>query len=506
MQPREVLFYLKNIRFKHMTWNWFLLAFLSGVMVGCTEQPLSNSSTQHDSTTTFLRQEQSTAYSPVEPHAIAFNGSPYDGRMGGLIAADVDDDGQRDLIVSKPGTIKAYRYSGEELWNLAADIYLGGQSEKDGLPGLHGAGVQAGDVDGDGRTEVLYITTANRLNILDGATGTNKYTIVLPSIESTFNQWEHAIIANFQGQGDTDLLLQASNDVSDDNEYIRDNTQAAFSIKALIESGPSTSPLWQQTEFVSASHGPARVVDLDGDERDEVIGGTILSSDGQRLHDIGIGNQKFPHIDSIAIGDIVPSRPGLEAIIPEESGEERVILFDESGTIWESTHRQQSSDKDGDKVAIGNFDLSRPGLEMWFRGADSDHFTVLDARGELISEYRLEDRKPDDWTDNGLDVIHRIRWTGDEQEYIVAKERHEAGDFGIFDAVTGKAIAQFAAAVDRLYVADIVGDWREEIITVEGNIIKIYQNNADNPFPDHPSLWDQQHYRRQKMTWNYYST
>lgn len=494
----------RNLGLKRLSLS--AIALLSISIWGCSKQVNLNSAVQQILTATSTAQPGSElSYSPIEPHVIELSGSPSDEKLGGIIAADVNDDGQKDFVISQPGSIQVYSYSGQELWSHDAQLNLSGKSEEEGLPGLHGAGVQVGDVDGDGKAELLYVTNNNKLEILEGATGNLKYSIELPSVESKFNRWEHAIIANFQGQGDTDLLLQASRNVSDRDNYIRDNIQAAFSIQSLIASGSSARPLWQQTDFVSASHGPARVVDLNGDGQDEVIGGTILGADGRQLHDIGISNRGFPHIDSIAIGDIDPDRPGLEVVIPEEHGRKRIILYDETGTIWESDHRQSSFDDDGDKVAIGNFDPSRPGLEMWFRGNNSEHFTVLDARGDVIADYQINDRKPKTWTNRGFEVIHSIHWTGDGQQHIVAKERHKAGDVGIFDAMTGQAIALFPAAVDRLYVADVVGDWREEIITIEGTTLKIYQNPETNPSPDRASLWEQAHYRRQKMTWNYYS-
>lgn len=484
-------------------YRWSAIALLINLTTGCLEAPALNSRLQQVSLTTAVNRE--VDYSPIEPRAIALHAAAHAERSGGLIAADVDNDGQKDFLITQSGLLTVYRYSGEELWQHEAEINLSGKVEGEGLPGLHGAGVQAGDIDGDDKMEVLYVTTNNQLNILDGATGRVKHSIQLPPVESKFNRWEHAIIANFQGQGDTDLLLQASSSVSDSENYIRGNIQTAFSIAELIAAESSARPLWEQTDFVSASHGSARVVDLNGDGKDEVIGGTILAANGRKLHDIGIANRKSPHIDSIAIGDVDPDRPGLEVVIPEENGRKRIILYNEKETIWESNHRRRSSDNDGDKVAIGDFAPDRPGLEMWFRGNESNHFTVLDARGEVIADYQIDDRKPHRWTEKGFEVIHRIRWTGNHQDYIVAKERHEAGDIGIFDALTGQAIALFAAEVDRLYVADVLGDWREEIITIEGDTLKIYQNSQENPSPDRSSLWEEQHYRRQKMTWNYYS-
>lgn len=65
--------------------------------------------------------------------------------------------------------------------------------------------------------------------------------------------------------------------------------------------------------------------------------------------------------------------------------------------------------------------------------------------------------------------------------------------------------ARFKERADRLYVADVAGDWREELIVLSGNELRIYQNEAKNPNPDRPRLWTKQHYRRAKSVWNYYS-
>jgi len=86
-----------------------------------------------------------------------------------------------------------------------------------------------------------------------------------------------------------------------------------------------------------------------------------------------------------------------------------------------------------------------------------------------------------------------------------AKERHKSGDVAIFDPITGKFVRRFSEKADRLYVADVSGDWREELIVLTGQDLHIYHNNSPNPNPDRPRLWTQGHYRRSKATWNYYS-
>ncbi|MDJ0615336.1 MAG: hypothetical protein QNJ63_01100 [Calothrix sp. MO_192.B10] len=64
---------------------------------------------------------------------------------------------------------------------------------------------------------------------------------------------------------------------------------------------------------------------------------------------------------------------------------------------------------------------------------------------------------------------------------------------------------RFQEKADRLSVADVSGDWCEELIVINGNQLRIYNNPKPNPNRDRPRLWFQNHYRRSKMTWNYYS-
>jgi len=102
-------------------------------------------------------------------------------------------------------------------------------------------------------------------------------------------------------------------------------------------------------------------------------------------------------------------------------------------------------------------------------------------------------------------VIHTIDWTGGPKQLAAAKARHTSGDACIFDPITGKFIHTIKSKADRIYVADVAGDWREEIILLIGNELHIHQNAAANPQPKRQRLWHQQSYRRAKMTHNYYS-
>jgi hypothetical protein len=129
---------------------------------------------------------------------------------GGIIVADLDMDGRMDYLVTVRGHVAAYRWDGQKFWVLKVDLRVGGAAEREGLPGHHGAGVQAADIDGDGRTEVLFLTNDSTLHVVDGTTGKTKWT-AKPPIPEGAERWEHLAIVNLRGKGDRDIVLQATN-------------------------------------------------------------------------------------------------------------------------------------------------------------------------------------------------------------------------------------------------------------------------------------------------------
>ncbi len=102
-------------------------------------------------------------------------------------------------------------------------------------------------------------------------------------------------------------------------------------------------------------------------------------------------------------------------------------------------------------------------------------------------------------------MIHTIDWTGEETQLACAKERHKSGDVCVFEPLTGKFVLRLSEKAERLYVADVFGDWREEIIVWNGAELHVYENSAVNPRPGEKRKWTERNYRRLKQCHNYYS-
>lgn len=418
-------------------------------------------------------------------------------RAGGLIAVDLDGDEVRDFVLTAPRFVAGYDLEGHERWRHEIDLQVTLKSEYDGLPGTHAPGVQPADVDRDGKTEILFLTRGGELWIIDGQGGQVEWRFEIAAPAGA-ERWEHLVVADFRGAGQIDLLLQATHAKG----YRMGRYLAAYALDRLL-ADPAAEPLWTRDDFVANAHNGTRVADLDGDGRDEVLGASLVGPDGALLYTIPL----LGHIDSIFVADIQPARPGLEVVALEEGGgfftSDRVFLYDQNGLIWQTDYRR----REPQNAAVGDFDPKRAGLEVWCRSRFDEHqapFT-FDAAGELLSHYEMDDVAPPDWTARGVETIAPIHWTGGEKELAAGKERHRNGDVAIFDPISGRFVLRFHETAERLYVVDVTGDWREEIVVWNRDALHIYENPEPNPRPDQPRLWTMAQYPKNKINWNYYN-
>lgn len=202
------------------------------------------------------------------------------------------------------------------------------------------------------------------------------------------------------------------------------------------------------------SHGII-VSDIDNDGKDELIPGTFaLDDDGQSLWHLGLG-----HNDVGYATDIDPSRPGLEIFygIETHSKKNGVCLVDAASGkyIWgfdkPTTHVHSQG-------MVADIDPRSPGMECYAgdaKGGGHQYFLYA-AGGERLSDQNMGSLAP-----------RALWWDADEQKEINIKDRIFNYPEGDLQSIEGKVI----------FVADIIGDWREEVVTSLPGEIRIYSTN-----------------------------
>lgn len=429
---------------------------------------------------------------------------------------------------------------GDQLWS--ASLSNPQLESPNSLGTAHGAA----DTNGDGRFEIVALDGSGRIVIHDARTGARRRTLELPAPEDEHAHWAYLAIANLRGVGDRDVIVQSVDAREAGPQRYLNRTLLAWNLEEDRE-------LWRVTQgpdpaegvyrgYWGPAHGSFRSADVDGDGRDEVVGGNLVTFDGEVVDLgyprswVGVRADGFvDHLDAVLIGDLRSDRPTLEWIVTEEDHVDRsdwhtTMLTPDEGVLWRSETDlfSDSMAREPQNVAAGRFDSTRSDSQVWVRSRFpvehlfdeeiSQHPWLFDANGEPFAHYRTVEVLPEAFNEHefgnceGLELIVSIDWFGGKRDYIAAKARHVEGNIGVFDPVTGEPVWYSprdvpATAAGLLYVADVTGDGREEVViqdTREGTI-RVYRNPAPPADTAVPSKWDEPHYRRIKQNWNYYS-
>lgn len=201
------------------------------------------------------------------------------------------------------------------------------------------------------------------------------------------------------------------------------------------------------------------VGDVDGDGFDEIIEGSCaIDHDGKLMYATGIG-----HGDAIHLSDLLPDRPGLEVMSPHE----------EKHTGWPGTEVHDA--RTGEilwKVLVDNTDVGRGiaadisathrGFEAW-SSATSAAFNIatganIGAKGSqnfrIYWDGDLQDELLDATgsTPSSMKIEH---WNGSGFDRLVTTD----GRWGKYATYTNNG-----TKANPCLVADILGDWREELL------------------------------------------
>jgi hypothetical protein len=502
------------------------------------------------------------AYSPeydTNPFPISIEGKIY---RQAIFVADLNNDNLMDYTYRDTLKLYTYDHYGTKMWS--ADImYPGADIDKDYNYNHSGTKHGAADVDGDGQVEIVALNDNNEILIYTGITGFLERTVSLPPLGKNQKAC-HITIVNLRGQGDRDVVVQTC-DINPELHDLHTGTVEYYVNRSLIALDlENEHVLWkveQDADFSNGyyegywgqAHGPHFCADVDEDGLDEVIGGNMIQENGSIIN-LGFSidwvnyNKRdsfLDHLDCIAVGDFRPDLPGLEWIITDEDKGDpqrfNTTMMSHNGIVWEGDGGPAFGIwnqllREPQNVCAGNFDINSSFCEVWVRSRlggpnpNNPNYTsqrpwIFNYKGNFIQYYQTANVLPGGFNTHptwgnsyGLESIWTIDWTGDIKEYIAGKARYVNGHIGIFnpikcnkckdiDCIWSSMSNYNKLKASMLYVADVAGDSREEIIVYDtfDKKLKVFWNEEENRNQYKPNKWGDPLYRRLKQNWNYYS-
>lgn len=422
-------------------------------------------------------------------------------RVGKVAVADLNGDGIYDYIVrtpdsnvdpGMPGTLDGRTYQIEAY--LSDGTFLWSKDLGQGIePGVWYSPFIAYDFNGDGKAEVALKTapeTTKRnekgrvdsgeeyLSVWDGMTGKEIARVDWPErndrygnlVRQNRNQIGMAYL-----DGKTPYILACR------------GTYKLMVVDAWELRGEELVRAWRwdgdEENPIIRSMGAHSLVsgDVDNDGRDEILlGSCMIDDNGTALWSAGLG-----HPDKAYLTDIDPNRPGMEVYLclePFHTNGRGVCMVDArtGEQVWNIGHET----KHVGNGMVADFDPSHPGLECFAtedkKGGSSDKY-LLTADGKYIR--RNENIPPCGgwvWWDGDLsrEVLH-TPYSREEMMELWRNGQPVAQH--IVKWADKSSVAEGIEGSLQL-IADLYGDWREEIVMSLPGELRIYTTN--NPARD----------------------
>lgn len=235
------------------------------------------------------------------------------------------------------------------------------------------------------------------------------------------------------------------------------------------------------------------VGDCDGDGKQEIVyGSAALDHDGSLLYRTGLG-----HGDALHLGDFITDHEGLEVFMVHE---EKPYGYDiRDAKTGEFIHHVTASGDTGRGLAA-HFDSSEPSAQF-----------LYSASGYMFNCDTGEQNGSNEWKigNSGAGINFRVYWDGDlyDEFYdksIIAHWNPTNKWFDRYKVNNGNytwGSLNNGSKNNPCVSGDILGDWREEIITHDDNNLII---NATSFASDYriPHLMDDPQYRVQVVNQN----
>ncbi|KAB8139629.1 rhamnogalacturonan lyase [Chloroflexia bacterium SDU3-3] len=425
------------------------------------------------------------------PDGVAYTYSANDASVG-----DLDGDGQYEIVLkwdpsnakdnSQSGYtgnvyIDAYKLSGTRLWRIDLGRNI--------RAGAHYTQFQVYDLDGDGKAEVAMKTadgTRDGVGTVIGSSSadyrnSSGYVLSGPEYLTIFNGQTGAAMATtnylpargtVSSWGDSygnrvDRFL-ATIAYLDGTRPSLVMTRGYYTRSVLVAWDWRDGRLTQRWTFDSNSAGSSwagqgnhnlSVADVDQDGKDEIIFGAMAIND----NGTGLWNTGYGHGDAMHVGDLDPSRAGLEVFKISEDSSKPAAWFAEAKTgkiIW-----QLAPSGDTGRGVSGDIYAGSPGAESWIAGGSG----IMNTAGAVVGG-----QPPS--------VNFLIWWDADPvRELLDGVKIDKYGTSGSTRLLTGSDVTSNNGTKSTPALsADILGDWREEVVwrKTDSSALRIYTTTA----------------------------
>ncbi|MEU8658474.1 rhamnogalacturonan lyase [Actinoplanes philippinensis] len=444
------------------------------------------------------------------PDGVAYTYSANDASVG-----DLDGDGSYEIVLkwdpsnakdnsqsgyTGPVYIDAYKLNGTRLWriNLGRNIRAG----------AHYTQFQVFDYDGDGKAEVAmktadgtvdgggtvigsssadyrnssgYILSGPEfLTVFNGQTGRAMATADYVPGRGTVSSWgdsygnrvDRFLAGTAYVTGSYPSIIMARGYYTRSVIVAWDFRNGALTRRWTFDSNSSTNG----SAWAGQGNHQLSIADVDSDGRDEIMYGAMAVDDnGSGLWTNGQG-----HGDAYHVGDLIPSRAGLEVFKVDESTTKLAAWMADARTgsiIWSNA----SCGCDNGRGVSADVYAGSPGAESWSSAVSG----IYNTSGQNIG------RKP-----SSSNFV--IWWDGDAQrELLDGTHIDKYGTSADTRLLTAEGVhSNNGTKATPSLQADILGDWREEVIwpTTNNTALRIYSTTAATSI-SRPSLMQDRMYR-----------
>lgn len=453
---------------------------------------------------------------PIRKPADGVNpvGEAYSYRANDATVADLDGDGEYEIILKWDPTnskdnslagytgntyVDAYKMDGTFLWRI--DL---GKNIRSGAHYLH---VMAYDLDGDGKAEVSFRTADGTVdgqgNVIGDANAdyrnSSGYVLAGPEYFTVFEGATGKALAsdaydpprgNVGDWGDTygnrvDRFLSAIAYLDGEKPslimqrgYYTRMVVAAYNWRngQLTKVWTFDSNAAGNSTFAGQGNHQLSVADADGDGKDEIFtGAAAIDHDGKAFW-----NSRLGHGDAMHLGDLDPTRLGLELFaVQEETGVKYSADMKDARTgrvLW----GMNQTGLDTGRGLSADVDPRFIGEESWAIVGDwnSPSGGLYTAKGAKITN-KIPSSNFAIWWDGDLNrELLDHNWLGDPLRVGVPKIdkwNYETNQLDNLITMNGTYSNNDTKGNPALQ-ADIIGDWREEVIvrTQDSSALRIY--------------------------------